>query len=124
MSKTLIRTYGMAALMSILMAGCEISEPRTDSEVLDQATEVGMKAYIPKATYFKTRPYSVSDLSGAEKCLIADNTVLQFDKTPVVARMQGEYNFVVLADDGTTPISSTPMKAKLSMFHFILPALV
>jgi ApaG protein len=44
-------------------------------------------------------------------------------KTPVVARMQGEYNFVVLADDGTTPISSTPLKAKLSRFHFILPAL-
>jgi ApaG protein len=46
------------------------------------------------------------------------------NKTPVVARMQGEYNFVVLADDGTTPMSSTPMKAKLGMFHFILPALV
>ena len=46
------------------------------------------------------------------------------EKTPVVARMQGEYNFVALADDGSTPISSTPMKAKLDMFHFILPALV
>jgi ApaG protein len=46
------------------------------------------------------------------------------NKTPVVARMQGEYNFVQLGDDGTTPISSTPMKAKLDVFHFILPALV
>lgn len=46
------------------------------------------------------------------------------NKTPVVARMQGEYNFVALGDDGATPISSTPMKAKLSIFHFILPALV
>jgi ApaG protein len=46
------------------------------------------------------------------------------EKTPVVARMQGEYNFVALADDGATPISSTPKKAKLSMFHFILPAMV
>merc|ERR1711920_921188 len=45
------------------------------------------------------------------------------EKTPVVARMQGEYNFVVLGDDGSTPISSTPLKAKLGMFHFILPAL-
>jgi ApaG protein len=45
------------------------------------------------------------------------------DKTPVVARMQGEYNFVVLGDDGTTPLSSTPLQAKLGMFHFILPAL-
>jgi ApaG protein len=46
------------------------------------------------------------------------------NKTPIVARMQGEYNFVQLSDDGTTPISSTPMKAKLDVFHFILPALV
>jgi ApaG protein len=46
------------------------------------------------------------------------------DKTPVVARMQGEYNFVVLGDDGTTPMSSEPLKAKLGQFHFILPALV
>jgi ApaG protein len=46
------------------------------------------------------------------------------NKTPVVARMQGEYNFVQLSDDGTTPMSSTPMKAKLNVFHFILPALV
>ena len=46
------------------------------------------------------------------------------EKTPVVARMQGEYSFVQLADDASTPLSSTPMKAKLSMFHFILPALV
>ena len=46
------------------------------------------------------------------------------EKTPVVARMQGEYNFVALQDDGTTPVSSTPMKAVLSMFHFILPAMV
>jgi hypothetical protein len=38
--------------------------------------------------------------------------------------MQGEYNFVTLADDGVTPISSTPLQAKLGMFHFILPALV
>jgi len=45
------------------------------------------------------------------------------DKTPVVARMQGEYNFVVLGDDATTPLSSTPLQAKLGMFHFILPAL-
>jgi len=43
------------------------------------------------------------------------------EKTPVVARMQGEYNFVVLGDDGSTPISSDPLKAKLGMFHFILP---
>ena len=45
------------------------------------------------------------------------------DQTPVVARMQGEYNFVVLSDDGTTPISSNPLQAKLGSFHFILPAL-
>jgi ApaG protein len=44
-------------------------------------------------------------------------------ETPVVARMQGEYNFVVLSDDGTTPISSNPLQAKLGSFHFILPAL-
>lgn len=45
------------------------------------------------------------------------------DKTPVVARMQGEYNFVVLGDDGSTPLSSNPLQAKLGMFHFILPAM-
>jgi ApaG protein len=45
------------------------------------------------------------------------------DKTPVVARMQGEYNFVVLSDDGSTPASSNPLQAKLGLFHFILPAL-
>lgn len=43
------------------------------------------------------------------------------DKTPVVARMQGEYNFVRLTDDAVTPVSSTPLQAKLAMFHFILP---
>jgi len=47
----------------------------------------------------------------------------KLDKTPVVARMQGTYNFVVLGDDGSTPISSKPAEAKLDMFHFILPAL-
>jgi ApaG protein len=45
------------------------------------------------------------------------------NKTPVVARMQGEYNFVVLGEDGTTPLSSTPLQARLATFHFILPAL-
>lgn len=43
------------------------------------------------------------------------------DKTAVVARMEGEYNFVLLGDDGTTPISSTPLQAKMGEFHFILP---
>jgi len=43
------------------------------------------------------------------------------DKTKVVARMSGEYNFVQLADDGKTPMSSTPLKAELGAFHFILP---
>jgi ApaG protein len=45
------------------------------------------------------------------------------EKTPAVARMQGEYNFVVLSDDGSTPASSTPLQAKLGLFHFILPEL-
>ena len=46
------------------------------------------------------------------------------EKTPAVARMQGEYNFVVLGDDGSTPASSNPLQAKLGLFHFILPAMV
>ena len=58
--------------------------------------------------YTSTAPLSVKPMLG---------------KTPVVARMQGEYNFVVLGDDGTTPLSSKPLQAKLGMFHFILPAL-
>lgn len=45
------------------------------------------------------------------------------DTTAVVARMEGEYNFVLLGDDGTTPISSTPLQAKMGVFHFILPDL-
>lgn len=45
------------------------------------------------------------------------------EKTPIVARMQGEYNFVTLSEDGSTPASSTPLQAKLGIFHFILPAL-
>lgn len=45
------------------------------------------------------------------------------DKTPAVARMQGEYSFVQLGEDGSTPLSSTPLQAKLGLFHFILPAL-
>lgn len=44
------------------------------------------------------------------------------DKTSVVARMDGEYNFVLLGEDGTTPLSSTPLQAKMGVFHFILPA--
>ena len=44
-------------------------------------------------------------------------------KTPVVARMEGEYNFVRLGEDGTTPLSSDPLQAKLGQFHFILPDL-
>jgi ApaG protein len=45
------------------------------------------------------------------------------EKTPIVARMQGEYNFVSLGEDGVTPLSSTPLQAKLGVFHFVLPAL-
>ena len=47
----------------------------------------------------------------------------KLDKTPAVARMQGEYNFVILGDDGSTPLSSTPLQATLGMFHFVLPEL-
>lgn len=41
--------------------------------------------------------------------------------TPVVARMSGEYNYVVLDDDGAKAVSDTTLKAKLGMFHFVLP---
>lgn len=50
-------------------------------------------------------------------------SVKPMEKTPVVARMQGEYNFVQLAEDGSTPLSSTPLQAKLGVFHFVLPSL-
>lgn len=43
------------------------------------------------------------------------------DKTSVVARMEGEYNFVLLGEDGSSPLSSTPLQAKMGVFHFILP---
>lgn len=49
------------------------------------------------------------------------NVKPMLEKTPVLARMSGEYNFVVLGDDGQTPLSSTPLQAKLGLFHFILP---
>merc|ERR1739844_713595 len=58
--------------------------------------------------YTSTAPLSVKPMSS---------------KTNVVARMEGEYNFVLLGDDGTTPISSTPLQAKMGVFHFILPDL-
>ena len=45
------------------------------------------------------------------------------DKTPVVARMEGEYNFIQLGSDGVTPVSSKPLQEKLGKFHFVLPAL-
>jgi len=41
------------------------------------------------------------------------------EKTAVVARMEGEYSFVVLDGDSTS--SDDPMKAKMGMFHFVLP---
>lgn len=56
--------------------------------------------------YTSTAPLSVKPMS---------------DKTAVVARMEGEYNFVLLGDDGSTPLSSTPLQAKMGVFHFILP---
>ena len=49
------------------------------------------------------------------------NVKPMLEKTPVLARMSGEYNFVILGDDGQTPLSSTPLQAKLGLFHFILP---
>jgi len=55
--------------------------------------------------YTSTAPLSVKPLSN----------------TPVLARMCGEYSFIVLADDETTPLSSEALKAKLGTFHFILP---
>eukprot|EP00531_Pseudo-nitzschia_arenysensis_P009422 CAMPEP_0116145572 /NCGR_PEP_ID=MMETSP0329-20121206/16671_1 /TAXON_ID=697910 /ORGANISM="Pseudo-nitzschia arenysensis, Strain B593" /LENGTH=770 /DNA_ID=CAMNT_0003641199 /DNA_START=140 /DNA_END=2452 /DNA_ORIENTATION=+ len=51
------------------------------------------------------------------------NVKPMLDKTPVLARMSGEYNFVILGDDGSTPLSSTPLQAKLGLFHFILPSM-
>jgi len=41
------------------------------------------------------------------------------DKTAVVARMEGEYSFVVL--DGTEGEEEKPSKARMGMFHFVLP---
>jgi ApaG protein len=49
--------------------------------------------------------------------------VKPMSKTPVVGRMQGDYSFVRLQEDGTTPVSSEALKAKLGLFHFVLPAL-
>jgi len=46
------------------------------------------------------------------------------DKTGVVARMEGEYSFVVL-DESSSGSSKAeeeePLKAKMGMFHFVLP---
>lgn len=50
-------------------------------------------------------------------------SVKPVESTPVVARMSGEYSFVVLGDDGKSPLSSEALKAKLGVFHFILPQL-
>merc|ERR1719162_2497220 len=56
--------------------------------------------------YTSTAPLSVKPMS---------------DKTAVVARMEGDYNFVLSGEDGSTPLSSTPLQAKMGVFHFILP---
>jgi ApaG protein len=56
--------------------------------------------------YTSTAPLSVKPMS---------------EKTAVVARMEGEYNFVLLGEDGSSPISSSPLQAKMGVFHFILP---
>ncbi|KAL7506766.1 hypothetical protein ACHAXN_007966 [Cyclotella atomus] len=48
-------------------------------------------------------------------------TVPMLDKTRVLSRMSGEFNCVLLADDGVTPLSSTPLKAELGTIHFVLP---
>ena len=48
--------------------------------------------------YTSTAPFSVCPM---------------LDRTRVVARMSGEYNFVRLAADGKMPLSSTPLKAEL-----------
>jgi len=45
--------------------------------------------------------------------------VKPLDETPVVARMSGEYNYVLL--DGDSKVVSENMQAKLGMFHFVLP---
>merc|ERR1719491_2576113 len=42
------------------------------------------------------------------------------EKTGVVARMEGEYSFVVL-DGSIGAEDATPQKAKMGMFHFVLP---
>ena len=42
------------------------------------------------------------------------------ENVPIAARMAGDYSFVVLNEDGS-PLSSTPLKAKLEPFHFIVP---
>jgi len=44
--------------------------------------------------------------------------VKPMDETPVVARMSGEYNYVLL--DGEKVVSES-MQANLGMFHFVLP---
>merc|ERR1740129_522242 len=47
--------------------------------------------------------------------------VKPLDETPVVARMSGEYNYVLL--DNSDKVVSENMQAKLGMFHFVLPQL-
>lgn len=45
------------------------------------------------------------------------------EKTGVVARMEGEYSFVVLNGSSAEESGSeeAPLKAKMGMFHFVLP---
>lgn len=47
--------------------------------------------------------------------------VKMMDSTPVAARMSGDYAFVILNEDGS-PLSSTPLKAELAPFHFVIPS--
>lgn len=78
-------------------------------DVVQGANVTGRQPILKPGAFFEytsSAPLSVSPM---------------LDKTQVLSRMCGEYNCVLLADDGVTPLSSTPLKAELGTIHFILP---
>lgn len=48
------------------------------------------------------------------------NKMEEMQNREVAARMQGGYSFVKVSGEGGSPLSSTPLYAKLGMFHFII----
>merc|ERR1719276_557088 len=84
--------------------------------VLKDPTKISTSIVLP--TMFASRTTLLNKIFSW--CPVVSRSRPMKDKTNVVARMEGEYNFVLLGNDGP-PLTSTPLQAKMGIFHFVLP---